>query len=444
MSNRKPKCDCFIVCSGIVCLLLTCFLSGCKPRENPALSDNSATGSLSYGVESDGSDFVITKPDGTPITNGNNSRPLSGTKQSAPGDTVTGGLTSQGQYIPGNNQPTVYPGQSTTKAQSYGTLTSHSQNESTKVTPSTTRGTSAIETQPPGPVDQTPGNTPGNIAAGGGLAAKNGRIYYADYGDYKLYAMNMDGSGKKKLSDDIGVHGINVVGDRVYYTCFGETTGTFSIKIDGTDRKKLSNNTSGSLNVVGGRLYYANVSDQFALYSMKTDGSDTKKLVDVHVGCIMVDGGRIYYTNSDENYTIYTVKIDGTDRKKLSDDSAGGLQVVGGRIYYYYFNTQAAKQGIYSIKTDGTDRKRLYNQRTGGIHVAGDTIYYVEDETSDLCSIKIDGSNYRLLNSGNIGSVHLAGDRLYFLHNRAVHVYDAFSMKTDGSDWKLLAQFDKR
>ena len=66
-------------------------------------------------------------------------------------------------------------------------------------------------------IANTVGNTPGNIVNGGIVAIQGDWICYCNFGDdWKLYTVRIDGSGRKKINDD-ETWFINVVGDRIYY-----------------------------------------------------------------------------------------------------------------------------------------------------------------------------------------------------------------------------------
>ena len=64
-----------------------------------------------------------------------------------------------------------------------------------------------------------------------------GWIYYQNYSDNnKLYAIRTDGSGRKKISDDIIVD-INIVGDWIFYSSKVKSPyDTCAIRIDGTGK----------------------------------------------------------------------------------------------------------------------------------------------------------------------------------------------------------------
>lgn len=260
------------------------------------------------------------------------------------------------------------------------------------------------------PVDLSPGNTPGNIASGGGFVVKNNHIYYSNYKDnHKLYSMRLDGSDSKKMSDDSAVD-ISTVGDRVYYVSFPEK-GLYSVKSDGTDKRTLYTGQAGMLNVTGGRIYYCDVDDGYHLYSMKLDGSDRKKLTDDWIHELLVEGDRIYYTIYNESRHIYTMKIDGTGRTKLSDDDATDLQLANGRLYY--FVVEGGAHGIYSMKTDGTDRRCLLFRRLYAMHVHSDLIYFI-DHQGTCYVMKTDGNGLSKLGDLGFTSLYMAGERLFY------------------------------
>lgn len=279
-------------------------------------------------------------------------------------------------------------------------------------TPDTDDQMTALPTVPPvqDPIDFSLGNTFGNIANGGGFAAKNNLIYYSNYKDNnRLYRMNMDGSNRKKLSDDSAVD-ISVVGGRIYYVSFPEK-GLYSVKTDGTDKRTLYTGQAGALNVTGGRIYYCDVDDGYRLYSMKTDGTNRKKLSDDWIHELLVEGDRIYYTIYNESRHIYTMKTDGTGRKKLNNDDALCLQLGNGRLYY--FVVEGGERGIYSIKTDGTDRRTHLVKHVQAMHVCGDDIYYIDFYTNEWYRMNTVGGGLKKLGVFVSSTLYMAGDRLF-------------------------------
>jgi DNA-directed RNA polymerase subunit M/transcription elongation factor TFIIS len=272
-------------------------------------------------------------------------------------------------------------------------------------------------------------NISGNIANGGFVAMQGDRLYFSD-GNF-ITSMKSDGTDRQKL--DVGAIGIvcniNVVGERIYFTefkdydiefddddteldrsCiiyayFGDNedyySSIYSIKTDGTDKRKLNDDISYAINVVGDQIFYINTSDVSRLYSIKTDGTGRRQLNDEFVDCFCVVGEKIYYFGSkyDEEssiQSIYSINTDGTGRQKLdevdSDLSVSKLVVLGDRIYCI-----GSFDGIYSIKTNGTDKRMLYEDDCSyeTINVANDRVYYVNEDEEAIYSMNPDGTDKR-------------------------------------------------
>jgi hypothetical protein len=63
----------------------------------------------------------------------------------------------------------------------------------------------------------------------------------------------------------------------------------------------LNDDYTSSLKAVGDRIYYNNLDDGGNIYTMKTDGSGRRKLNDDKSSFLNVVGNRIYYYNLDDN-----------------------------------------------------------------------------------------------------------------------------------------------
>lgn len=98
------------------------------------------------------------------------------------------------------------------------------------------------------------------------LKVYNGKIYcvdytyhqdYGDYGYYEeniFYSMNLDGSNKKKIAENIKPWYINFSDNYIYYvdTYFDSIVGTINrMNLDGSSKTILNINESTFLNVVG-------------------------------------------------------------------------------------------------------------------------------------------------------------------------------------------------
>ena len=142
-------------------------------------------------------------------------------------------------------------------------------------------------------------------------------IYYVSMNDGRgIYSMKTDGSGKKKLADGTAYH-INVVGDRIYYIDgYFQNNRICSMKTDGSDVRQIySGGDARNANVSGDRIYYYDRED-YGIHSIKLDGSDRRKIVsDDEVRLdeeINVTGGWLYFTkgNDTENdFEMFRIKV---------------------------------------------------------------------------------------------------------------------------------------
>ena len=225
-------------------------------------------------------------------------------------------------------------------------------------------GTSSLQ----GLSDTDPAVDNTEVKQGAVAAIQDDRLYYCNTDDGgemyggKLYAINTDGTDKKKISDDL-VHKFIVSGDRIYYCNRSDGGKLYSIKTDGTDRQRLGQDYGAdSLHLLNGRIYYTTSTSpanlDFVVRSIKTDGTDRQKLSDDSIHSIKVADNQIYCLkmDADDHGQLYTMKTDGTDIRKINDDSAYDIDVVDGLIYY---RDNHVDNTIFTVRTDGSDKQEL-------------------------------------------------------------------------------------
>jgi len=281
------------------------------------------------------------------------------------------------------------------------------------------------------------GNTNGNIANGGLVAAANGRIYYSNVSDGgKLYSMKPDGSSKKKICEDSASY-INVMGNKIYYSNGSDKGNLYVINIDGTDRQKLYDNGFfpgagvSFIHMVSDRIYFITYDGPgpidrpiYALYSIKADSTDPQKLTNAFaVWCFDVVDGRIYFPG-------YSMKTDGTDPQKLSGVGGGvngnDFTIAGGRVY---FCNSSDGNSLYVRDFDGGNPQKLNDVSIDFVNIANGCIYYSNGSDGEsLYSMKMDGSSQQKLNNEPSASINIAGGRIYYMSGGAM-----YSVKMDGS-----------
>ncbi|MCL2512636.1 MAG: DUF5050 domain-containing protein [Oscillospiraceae bacterium] len=299
------------------------------------------------------------------------------------------------------------------------------------------------------PVVNERGNTVGNIVNWGHAAIQGEWIYFRNSkDDDKLYKINVDGSGKKKLGDDESVNSINVIGEWIYY-CYRETVeninsprGIYKIKTDGTERQMLVDaNDAAFINVIGDYIYFGNYAEG-GICRVKIDGSEKKLLTDDYAMYINVVDDWIYYSyrklNGGDN-GVNRIKTDGTAKQKLNDDPSTHINVVGDWIYYQKNPNYGGMAGLYRIKTDGTVKQEIKEESYawGGMTVSDGWIYCAY--YAGMIRVKIDGTDEQKLTDEFMQPFSIINDGIYYYHySDSDNTISMYRIKTDGSETQLV------
>jgi hypothetical protein len=245
------------------------------------------------------------------------------------------------------------------------------------------------------------------ISSVSSAAAENGWIYYIKHdGDdpksgaiYRLYRSNSDGSESMKVSDDKTANFI-VSGSWIYYSEYNGC-GIYKIRVDGTNKTKISNCT-GMLKAVYDNylyLFYASESDQDIsdacgyIYKMNQNGTALEKICTDPVLGFQVSKSYIFYSNYNDNYTLYKINTDGTERTKLTSDSTGDTFSIAGNMIYYIKHEDGFEDAgeICKMNLDGTGRTDIGITGQFHIKVSEGLIYYMS-ENGDFFKANLDGT----------------------------------------------------
>jgi hypothetical protein len=78
---------------------------------------------------------------------------------------------------------------------------------------------------------------------------------------------------------------------------------------------------SYSYNVANGWVFYSNAEDVAKLYSVKTDGTGRKKMSNDQSSTIYIIGDKVYYYDEYASpFILYSINPDGTGKKKIGFD----------------------------------------------------------------------------------------------------------------------------
>jgi hypothetical protein len=269
-------------------------------------------------------------------------------------------------------------------------------------------------------VEETRGNTSGNIINLGIVAENNGWIYYSNSTDNeKLYKARKDDDKITKVSDDIPLY-INVIDGWIYYCNISDDGKLYKIKTDGSQRTKLANDFAEEVTVENGWIYYLSALEEYKLYKIKTDGTLRTRLNNDSSLNLNIEGDFIYYTNIDDDFKIYKIRKDGIGKTKLNNDFSGFINVIDGWIYY---SNLSDNYKIYKIETNGTNRTKVSNKAGSFINVVDDYIYYIDsDNDGYLSKMKKDGTSNSKVNNHAVLYNLIDGD-IYYLTEDNDYLY---------------------
>ncbi|MGC8893048.1 MAG: hypothetical protein C0168_08750 [Candidatus Aminicenantes bacterium] len=113
-------------------------------------------------------------------------------------------------------------------------------------------------------------------------------------------------------------------------------------------------NNSGYLAVQNDWIYFANPSDNMSLYKMKLDGSERKKLSQYSAKYINVIGNQVYYQAN--NAWIHKIDIYGENTKVLNPNQVAVFLMATPKKIFYLSLDPNGRYAIYYVDPEGMER----------------------------------------------------------------------------------------
>lgn len=274
------------------------------------------------------------------------------------------------------------------------------------------------------------GNTPGNLFNGGLFSQFGDKIYFSNYkDDGALYVMDLEGNHFEKLSSDKVGH-INVLGKYIYYIRNKKSkdanskngldfnsNGIFRIDLKGNNIKALYDKPSTFMNVHGNYVYYRHYDkDELTFYSVKIDGSEEKKISNLPIIPISIFDNILYYSKTKNANSIIKMNLNDGSTNTLYSDENTYAPVVNGD--FIYFISISDNYSIKRIHLDGSNPKTIVKDSCSTFNISpdGKYLYYQVDDTisNRICIMNLETGEVTTLLDGDYKEIHIAGNNVYF------------------------------
>lgn len=287
------------------------------------------------------------------------------------------------------------------------------------------------------------GNTAGNLNNTGLFAESDGTVYFANpYDNGCLYSMNEDQSNIKKLSE-LSAKYINAAGDYVFFSgTNNDTTTGFSTIItkpslvmlssDGKKEKILSNEVTQVMLLVGNRLYYQHYTEStgttFAMIDVNKHKST--ELLDYMINPASFYNGKFYFNGMYSDHYLYTYD---TDTNEVGTVWEGDIWYPAFDGEYVYYMDVKNNYRLCRYSPERNEIEILETERLDSFNLYGDMIYYQVSSSKNprLMRMNKDGSNQETVAEGVFKDINITRDYVYF--SEFGTDYPLYSTPTTGS-----------
>lgn len=306
------------------------------------------------------------------------------------------------------------------------------------------------------------GNTLGNDVNRGLAVKYKDYTYYVNLeDDNKIYRVKKGSSVREKVLDD-SAHELSVVGNELYYINESDEGKIYKLNIKSNEKKKIIDETATQMQISGGHIYYLkslsklvytsknqnqiNLDNElYKIFKIKLDGSGRKKVAEDTCGRFVVYNGWIYYSNPAKNGLLYRMTRDGTNNTKLSKDSAWDFWMDDEFIYYVNNSNRNGTASLARIKHDGSEEVEFYNRYVQSMNIVGDTIYLTSEV--GLCKMNREDKKIEVIvpnsNMGSYQYISVVNDYIYYGGMYGSLMGGLSRIKTTGKDMESEPEIPK-
>ncbi len=231
----------------------------------------------------------------------------------------------------------------------------------------------------------------------------DGWIYYTDISnaEYQIYKMKLDGSATQRISKDECML-ISIVDSYIYY--YQVVNSRYGIgmlcrmRIDGTGGMRLCEDiiemSPLSVHIEKGWCYYCSFSDDRKLYKVKVNGMQRKNISEDSVAHFKVFDGAIYYKKAFDTILV-KVEAEGNQQETMLEEGIVDFYVMGDQLYYisnYDARDLDSSYKLYKTGLGGKKKMKLCDDSMTSFIVAGEWICFLGVDDNKIYKIKMDGT----------------------------------------------------
>lgn len=284
--------------------------------------------------------------------------------------------------------------------------------------------------------DYVNGNSQGNLYNEGTFCEYDGIIYFANPDDkYKLYSMDLNGNNVKKLCEDTAYYinadenylyyarnnsvtdsdffffsngnnslcrlprkggtatvlddapcmYVSLCGNYIYYLHYNKSTATdlYRIKIDGTEKERISDAPSLTCGALGKFIYYSGIESDGKLYEMNTETRYVQPIINTYThNPIVVNTNNIYYLDVNNNNRLIHTGLNVEKDTIITNRSIDFYNVYGSYIYFQDYSKKGS--GLYMIKNDGSNESIIATGTYKRINITSKYIFFTDTLTNTV------------------------------------------------------------
>lgn len=278
------------------------------------------------------------------------------------------------------------------------------------------------------PSETTIGNSAGNLYNGGLVAEYDNFLYYSNFEeDGILYQSNADLSNPKPINNDRAAY-INVTDDYIIYSRQNNlkeshntdvlgfsNVGIYRIDKNGTNSIQLDKTPAGTVSLSGPYVYYQHYSKEnaYELFRIKLDGTEKKRLSSDPIIPAMFHQETLYYSNFHPTHDLMKLNTSSLNSRLLLKGNVAMPLVIDSYIYYLSLSDNYS---ILRSDLDGSNPTVIVPTRCSTYNISGKDLYYQVDNavSNGLYHLNLETMESTLIKEGNFRNINLSSQYVFY------------------------------